>query len=411
VAEKKDQNADDPGDASMLSDEEWAQFERSFTRDSAKTATYKEPSARQRELTEKWKKERPRDTGWRTDGAPADLSAAPAGDRRTPVGYGTERRRRWRRNVAWVVLAALVTSAIIGVPRLFSSSKNGNSGSNGGSSNTPFDGTTPGVTPTSTPAGVPPASAAATSYADPDDQYFDNSPSIGWQNGAEGIVPPPAAPVGNYSAKTVGNAYTALRQMLIAADLDPAVLADGEPTALFQLVDSREGAKQEYEKSVAKPARDNNPKTYASRFNPKTTKVLGKIVKVHGSMSATLDKNGDLIVAGDYSFVYALSSADGQGVDRSLVRRAWKLDIQPADVDSGRGYWVSDWHFEISNDRCDVVDGFINPSFGGSGGVNTNKVVDPYATTAVPDPTTAPSVAASPSGSASALECDATKPV
>ncbi|MEY9894611.1 hypothetical protein ABIA35_008175 [Catenulispora sp. MAP12-49] len=130
MAEDKnqDQNAEDPGDAPIFSAQEWEEFERSFTKESTKAATFKEPSARQRELSEKWKRQGPRDGGWRTDGTPTDLADAPAPvrERGAPVDYGTGRRRRWRRNVAWVVLAALVTSAIIGVPRLFSSSKGGN---------------------------------------------------------------------------------------------------------------------------------------------------------------------------------------------------------------------------------------------------------------------------------------------
>lgn len=129
MAEDKHQNADDPGDVPILSDQEWAEFERSFTKESTKTAPFKEPSARQRALAEKWKRGRPQDTAWRNDGVPADHDddhPDPAPQDRAPVGYGTERRRRWRRNVAWVVLAALITSAIIGVPRLFSSSKGGN---------------------------------------------------------------------------------------------------------------------------------------------------------------------------------------------------------------------------------------------------------------------------------------------
>ena len=128
MAEEKHQNADGAGDAPILSEQEWAEFERSFTKESTRTAIYKEPSARQRELSEKWRRQRPNDGGWRTAGTPTDLSVLPARgrDKDEPVDYGTSRRRRWRRNVAWVVLAALVTSAIIGVPRLFSSSKSGN---------------------------------------------------------------------------------------------------------------------------------------------------------------------------------------------------------------------------------------------------------------------------------------------
>jgi hypothetical protein len=144
VAEDKNQNRDDPGEAPILSEREWVEFERSFTKESTKTATFKEPSARQRELSEKWRRQRPQDGGWRTDGTPTDLSRVPAPvrEKSAPTDYGTSRRRRWRRNVAWVVLAALVTSAIIGVPRLFSSSKGGNdrnpnvppaSGTSGGS--------------------------------------------------------------------------------------------------------------------------------------------------------------------------------------------------------------------------------------------------------------------------------------
>lgn len=129
MAEDKHQNADNPGDVPILSDQEWAEFERSFTKESTRTAPFKEPSARQRALAERWKRQGPQDIAWRNDGVPADHEddhPEPVLQDRAPVGYGTERRRRWRRNVAWVVLAALITSAIIGVPRLFSSSKGGN---------------------------------------------------------------------------------------------------------------------------------------------------------------------------------------------------------------------------------------------------------------------------------------------
>ena len=148
MAEDKNQNAEDPGDTPILSEQEWAEFERSFTKESTKTATFKEPSARQRELSEKWKRQGPRDGGWRTDGTPTDLADHPVPPRNggVPIDYGTDRRRRWRRNVAWVVLAALITSAIIGVPRLFSSSKGGSDrGPNVGPASGTPDGSGPGA--------------------------------------------------------------------------------------------------------------------------------------------------------------------------------------------------------------------------------------------------------------------------
>ncbi|MBW8803867.1 MAG: hypothetical protein AUG49_11195 [Catenulispora sp. 13_1_20CM_3_70_7] len=126
MAKTENGNAGDPGEGPLLSDEEWADFERSFTKESTKTAAHKEPSARQRALTEKWKKEQPKDTGWRTDGSAAreDFWSRPRGRGDgefrdlTPAG---RRRRRWTRNVAWVLLAVLITMAIMGLPNLFSS--------------------------------------------------------------------------------------------------------------------------------------------------------------------------------------------------------------------------------------------------------------------------------------------------
>lgn len=428
MARNKEKNADDPAEGPILSEEEWAEFERSFTKESTKSASYKEPSARQRELTEKWKKEQPKDTGWRTDGTRANLSpkAGGGGVGGTGGAGGTggswtatrKRRRPWVRNLVWVLVALLVTFAILGGPSLFSSSKSSDSaGTPPADTQSATAATTSATAATSAASGAAPPAAASPTYTNPDDQYFDGSPSMDWQNNEAGIVPPAATRVGNYSAKTVGDAYAALRQMLITADLDPAVLRGAEPTALFKLLDPSEGIKQDYEKRAAKPGRDTaDPKAFATRFNPQTTRVLGKTIKVHGTMSAAVDKDGNLIVTGDYSFVYALTQGngqgDGQGQDRSLVRRVWNLEVQPTTAGSGTGYWFSGWWYDIANDKCNVTDGFINPSFGGYGGAESGKTVDPYATTAPPPAqteTSAPSGA--PSSSASADACNGVKPV
>jgi len=122
VAKTENGNVGDPGEGPLLSDEQWADLERSFTKESTKTAAHKEPSARQRALTEKWKRQQPQNTDWRTDGTPADAWSKPRGRwdgefrDLTPAG---RRRRIWTRNVAWVVLAVVITTAVIGLPRLF----------------------------------------------------------------------------------------------------------------------------------------------------------------------------------------------------------------------------------------------------------------------------------------------------
>lgn len=415
MARNKDKNVGDSAEGPILSDEEWAEFERSFTKESAKSAAYKEPSARQRELTEKWKKDQPKDTGWRTDGPRADLSPkAGGGGSGGSAASAGKRRRPWVRNLLWVLVAALVTSVIIGGPKLFSSSKSSDSAKTSarpGGTAAADDPSATGSAASATSAAAPPAAAGPT-YTNADDRYFDGSKSMDWPNNEAGIVPPAATRIGDYSAKTVGEAYAALRQMLITVDLDPAVLKGAEPTAAFKLLDPGEGIKQDYEKRVAKPGRaggPDDPKVLATRFNPRTTKVLGKTVKVRGSMSAAVDKDGNLIVTGDYSFVYALAQADGQGLDRSMVRRVWNLEVRPTTAGSGTGYWLSGWWYDIANDKCNVTDGFVNPSFGSDGGVNTGTTVDPYATTPPPAQTGVPS--GESSSSSSSTECDAVKPV
>lgn len=411
MARNKDKSAGDAGDGPIFSDEDWAEFERSFTKESTKSAAYKEPSARQRELTEKWKKERPTDTGWRTDGPRVDLRPKPAGGGSGGSRASTgERRRPWLRKLLWTAVALLVTIVAIGGPKLFSSSKS----TAGAAPSIPVDAASVTGSATSATSAVSAAAPPSATSTNADDRYFDGSKSLDWQNNEAGIVPPAAARIGDYSAKTVGDAYAALRQMLITADLDPAVLKGAEPTAEFRVLDPREGIKQDYEKRVAKPGNNSDtddPRAFATRFNPKTAKVLGSTVKVHGSMSAAVDKDGNLIVTGDYSFVYALAPVGGQGLDRSLVRRVWNLEVQPTTAGTGAGYWFSGWWYDIANDSCYVTDGFINPAFGGDGGAAGGKIVDPYATTPPPTQTGDPSAATSSSPSSSSTDCHPVKPV
>ncbi|MFD0631617.1 hypothetical protein ACFQ9X_08250 [Catenulispora yoronensis] len=210
MATKKNKRAGDPGDEPLLSDQEWADLERSFTKESTKSAAYKEPSARQRELTEKWKKDEPKDTGWRTDGPPADLSPKPGGGGPKSAPRPVRHRRPWLRNLVWALVAALVTVAIIGGPKLFSSSK----GSEGASPAVPVGTASGAGTAASAASSLSSASTASTASAasararavTSDEQYFDGSPSQQWADGAAGIVPPAAVAVGGYSAQTVGAA-------------------------------------------------------------------------------------------------------------------------------------------------------------------------------------------------------------
>ncbi|HEX4224758.1 MAG TPA: hypothetical protein VHZ97_20485, partial [Pseudonocardiaceae bacterium] len=59
---------------------------------------------------------------------------------------------------------------------------------------------------------------------------FANTPAAGWADGANGIQPPAAAALGKWSAKTVAAAEASVKQTLVAAHLDPAMLVNHDPT-------------------------------------------------------------------------------------------------------------------------------------------------------------------------------------
>lgn len=65
---------------------------------------------------------------------------------------------------------------------------------------------------------------------------FAGTQAAGFAGGAAGIVLPPAEPVGDFTAADVASALRQVRQALVAARLDPAMLVDHDPTRLVELL-------------------------------------------------------------------------------------------------------------------------------------------------------------------------------
>lgn len=362
---------DDVGEGSGLSDEEWAEFEKQFTKEATKTAAYKEPSARQRELTAKWKKEAPKETGWRTDGPRTPMTP---GSRPTlTVLEGGKKRSVWRRNVAWALLAAIITGLVIGLPKLFHRSSD--------DAGTKTNGQTAYVTPQSTgqastgPAalGAPPASAAAeasstaptSAVTDP----FAGSPAADYANGADGIVLPQSGGVGGYSAKQVADAMAQAKQFLVVANLDSDVLMGASPDRLIQMMDPKESLRGWLANSLKHPDEKDDPTNFVTRFAKAETKLASPTVKVHGSMAPGVDKNGNLKVSADYLFVYGVEAADGSGdPTREVVRRVLTIVIlNPAHYQVTPGkVWIEEYTDQVDNSPCGIYDGFLHPWFPGA---------------------------------------------
>ena len=350
---------EDAGDGSTFSDEEWESFAKSFDAQSTKTATYKEPSARQRELTAKWKKEPPKDTGWRGDGPRLDLSAK-AGAVRMAYEPSSEkqraaaRRKALRRKLAWVLLAAVVTTGAIFGPALLKGRKFAGS--------TKVNGATSYVTPG---AGQPSGSAASSTPAVGGD-VFAGSPAEGYAAGADAIILPPATPVGGYSATQVADALAQAKKLLVAANLEPQVLAGANPDAVLGMLDPLEKVSASLIDSLKHPSEKSDPMNLVTRFSPADSKLATPTIKVHGSMAPSLDENGALIVKADYLFVYGVEAANGSGTPvREVVRRLLTISIRdPRHFDMTAGkIWISEYTDQIDNSPCKVYDGFLHPWF------------------------------------------------
>jgi hypothetical protein len=370
---------ENPGDSSESSQGSDDPFDIEFDEDFIKAATTKEPSARARELSARWSKEPPKDTGWRSD-TPDPLHQPPSGDSfdaddADDAEQAAPRARRvWPRNLV-IALAAAAAVGYLVYPR-----------HQAGSSPLGAIGTTqPQIGPVSRPPiPAPTATATATatpSFTNPDDQYFADSPSLGWANNEAGIVEPAAAAVGTFAASEVAAGYDGLRELLIAGNLDSTVLGGGPVTDFTALLDTRSHLSEELSKWISHPGFGANAIDLVTRFNPTTTRLLGHTVKVQGTMSAAIGKSGFLTVTGDYKFVYAVSPGNGDGrPTRAVVHRVYVVELDtPGVFDAQTGkYWLSDYASDVANSACNDYNGYVNPAFGAGGGAS-GKTVDPYA--------------------------------
>ncbi|HEX6356914.1 hypothetical protein [Actinophytocola sp.] len=131
---------------------------------------------------------------------------------------------------------------------------------------------------------------------------FAGTPTEGWGDGAAGIVPPAAAPVGTYSAEQVAAAYQRVRQVLITARLNPAVLEehDHEPYLALLAPSARATATRD----LAQPSRVGYALAtrIADGFH-----LLPATPKVMGEMWAEQAPDGALTVHTNYVFAYAFA--------------------------------------------------------------------------------------------------------
>lgn len=348
---------DGPG----VSDEEWARFMERAAEGSA--GAPREPSARQRMVTERLRNE-PEPPGWRTG----------PGSRERQARAG---RRRGLK--AALAVAAIAGAALVAVrPELLIDRVTGAAEGRRASAATTLAPET--IAPTAAPPSVDPDLPTPR-------EPFRGSPALRWADGAAGIELPAAEAVGGMTQAQVADALEKTRRFLIASNLDPAVLRGERPEAALALLDPKdEQTAARLDASLAKPGREQDPLNLFTRYDPARLALVGEVVKVRGRMWVEPGgQPGQARIRADYTFVYPFVKAapGADQVERTIVRREITLSIADRrtwESTPGR-LWLETSRVDLGNSACEVYDGYLHPAFDGdpvAGATPSGTPEDPY---------------------------------
>jgi hypothetical protein len=233
----------------------------------------------------------------------------------------------------------------------------------------------------------------ASLLTDPTANPFLGTRADGWADGAAGIVAPAAKPAGRFTAAQVAAAYATTRKLLIAAGLDRQTLLGGTPAAFARLLTATQRVTfltSLPKHGLAKDGSALSTRTWVISFAPGTTALVGKVIKVHGTMSAhAVTESGKpvLTVEVSYVFVYAVEPPnDPADWTRVAVREYGSVDFVPSSH-QGRALGALEPRYRMvsqaAGQRCGVGDGYIYPDYPGdsSPGVKSaGLVISPYST-------------------------------
>ncbi|MFD8784212.1 hypothetical protein [Kitasatospora sp. NPDC059599] len=394
--------------------------------DFVRGATAQEQSGRTRMLAARWKHTPPVDPGGRRSVNDGPAPARRFGRKPKPPAvdaWGNPRPRSsaWRTPL-YVALTVAVLLAALNIDGLRSWYRDHVGGT--AAAHTPV--------PTVAPETARPTTAAPKV----DDQQptvahpWAGSPAEGWPTGAEAFVLPEAQATGVFSTAQVASQLQSVRDYLIAANLDPKVIAGGRPDAALALLErqDQDGAKS----ALEHPSKENDPTNWFSRFDPRDAIPVGDTVKVQGRMTFEGDGDKGVLIHTDFSFVYALrpgpeaakqaasprpsapapqptgpAAPKGGGTakpvglvvrtddvagdtwtTRTIVRRVdtfrfydpGRYQVQPKKVVYAKS------QTDPANSACDVYDGFFHPQFDQfaalqqdtPGSRPTGPAIDPY---------------------------------
>jgi hypothetical protein len=250
-----------------------------------------------------------------------------------PTAGGPPRRRSMVVPfIVGMVVVALVAAGILFGPRLF-----------GNNTNT-------ATNPPSHSAG--PTSSASASAAPPD--LFAGTPAEQFKVGADAIVLPPAKAVTGFTQAQVATDLNAVKNAMVAARLDPAMLVDHDTSTLIGLLapDGRSMVQSNFTKNTAF--------AYATRLQGNTDLTTDPI-RASGTITFSAQKVDNLqalVIVTNYIWVYPVAAHRlGVGANLVVVRDQinWTF-YTPASVEgSSDGLWIKRARAFGSNLDCNVV--------------------------------------------------------
>ena len=235
------------------------------------------------------------------------------------------------------------------------------SAQNGGTAPSPQ-----GAVPVGTAAAAPTPTSRQHGRLDLNAPFLD-TPAADWPDGEAGITPPAPAAVGRWSASTVANAESAVKQTLVAAHLAPPMLINHD--ASDYLATLAPNARADERNRLNTPNdRDNG---FVSMLAP-GSHLLPAPIKVDGSMSADTDpKTGDLVIHTNYVYAFAFDPGQARDVSQPYQIIVVQHAAEDFTVVSGshiaagdRGLWVTSAHGYLDQMSCTAFDqGYLAPEF------------------------------------------------
>ena len=337
---------------------------RTIIEGSSGEARFREPSAREREKLAK----AAREEHARTEKRLEELKKETAKQARKADKQASEQRRkagrpgrRHRESLWGLAVLILIAAAVLAYIRLGHSPTT----SAGGVNDTQVV-TNGAVPPTASVAATP---ASPLTESGPPADPFQSTPADKWANGAVGITIPAAKAVGQYSATQVESAYQTTKQMLVAAALNEQTLLGGAPTAFADLLTPQQHTDftSTLDRIGLKQGEPISERGFIVSFAPGTTKLIGSVIKVHGSMqarAATVKGEPVLDIDIDYLFTYA--------VEPPKAPADWMRIVAHFDGPVQFGNWAQastsftpwwDSLIFVAGERCGSPDGFIHPDY------------------------------------------------